>query len=240
MIIVRGIELTRETLAKMIDHSVLHPDSTQEQYEEGIKKCWEYRFGTFCCNPNYLEASVKDLEGSGVHPTCVIDFPFGAGTHAIKLAAAEDMVKKGTWCLDMVIDVGALKNGNYKLVTDEIRDVASMGVKTKIIIEAALLTPEQVVAACNCVAEGGGTYVKSSTGRHGGPEQRIVKLMRDSTPAHVGVKVAGTGAFWTPQIAFGCIVAGADIIGTRAGDKIIDELPLIEETFYGPHVQIVH
>ena len=239
MIKIRGTEINAENLAKMIDHSVLHPDATQAMYEEGIQKCWKYKFNTFCCNPNYLEASVKDLKGSGVGPSVVIDFPFGAGTHTIKMAAAEDMVKKGAVCLDLVIDVGALKNGNYKLVTDEIRDVASLGAETKIIIEAALLTPEEVVAACKCVADGGGTYVKSSTGRHGGPEQNIVKLMRDSSPPHIKVKVAGTGSFWTAQIAFGCLVAGADVIGTRAGDKIIEALPLIEEMFYGPHVEIV-
>jgi len=239
MIKIRGREITAANLAKMIDHSVLHPEATQQMYEEGIQKCWKYKFNTFCCNPNYLEASVTDLKGSGVDPSVVIDFPFGSGTHAIKMAAAEDMVKKGAGCLDMVIDVGALRNKNYQLVTDEIRDVASLGVKTKIILEVAFLTPEEVVAGCKCVAEGGGSYVKSSTGRHGGPEQRIVKLMRDSSPAQIGVKVAGTGRFWTPQIAFGCLVAGADLIGTRAGDQIIEALPLIEQTFYGSHVEIV-
>jgi deoxyribose-phosphate aldolase len=242
MIKVRGKELTKESLAKMIDHSVLHPESVKADILEGIELCKKYRFNSFCVNPNALSLVVEGLKGIDVEPSVVLDFPFGAGTPAIKMAAAEDMVRRGAKALDMVIDIGALKDKNYKLVTEEIKNLvnAAQGAKTKIIIEVAYLTKEEIIAACKCVEEGGGHYVKSSTGRAPrGPSMAEVKLMRDSVSPHIGVKVAGTGAFWTPQIALGAILAGADLIGTRAGSRIIDELPLMMEIYYGAHIEVV-
>lgn len=234
MMKVRGITLTRATLAKMIDFSILHPDSTREQIAEGIEICKRDNYNSFCVNPNHLAIVAEGLKGTTVEPSVVLDFPFGAGTKAIKMAAAEDMVKKGAQALDMVIDIGALKAKDYNLVTDEIRElvrIAGSGIKTKIIIEAGLLTKDEIVAACKCVEQGGGTYAKSSTGREAGPSMAVVKLMRDSVSPSVGIKVAGTGRFWTAQIAFGAILAGADLIGTRSGPQILDELPLMEEIY---------
>ncbi|MDN5312356.1 MAG: deoxyribose-phosphate aldolase [Thermoanaerobacteraceae bacterium] len=234
MIKVRGIDLTKKQLAKMIDFSILHPNTTSNEILEGIEICKKYKFNSFCVNPNYLSLIVDGLKDTDVEPSVVLDFPFGTGTEAMKLAAAEDAVKRGAKALDMVIDIGALKDKNYKLVTKEIKNLveASKGAKTKIIIEVAYLTKEEIVAACKCVEEGGGTYVKSSTGRADrGPTMAEVKLMRESVSPNIGVKVAGTGSFWTPQIALGCILAGADLIGTRSGPKIVDELPLMEEVY---------
>jgi deoxyribose-phosphate aldolase len=209
---------------------------------EGIELCKKYRFNSFCVNPNALLLVVEGLKGIDVEPSVVLDFPFGAGTPAIKIAAAEDMVRRGAKALDMVIDIGALKDKNYKLVTEEIKNLvnAAQGAKTKIIIEVAYLSKQDIIAACKCVEEGGGSYVKSSTGRAPrGPSMAEVKLMRDSVSPHIGVKVAGTGAFWTPQVALGAILAGADLIGTRAGAQIIDELPLMMEIYYGKNIKVV-
>ncbi|MGB9662299.1 MAG: deoxyribose-phosphate aldolase [Moorellaceae bacterium] len=233
-IVVRGTELTPKTLAKMIDFSILHPYTTEKEILEGIEICKKYEFNSFCVNPNYLSLVVEGLKGTSVEPSVVIDFPFGTGTPAMKLAAAEDAVKRGAQALDMVIDIGALKDKNYKLVTQEIKDIvkAAAGAKTKIIIEVAYLTREEIIAACKCVEDGGGTYVKSSTGRADrGPTPAEVRLMRQSVSPRVGVKVAGTGSFWTSQIALGCILAGADLIGTRNGPQIVDDLPLLEEMY---------
>lgn len=234
MIVVRGVELTPKTLAKMIDFSILHPYTTEKEILQGIEICKKYEFNSFCVNPNYLSLVVEGLKGTTVEPSVVIDFPFGTGTEKMKLAAAEDAVRRGAKALDMVIDIGALKDKNYKLVTQEIKDLvkAAGGAKTKIIIEVAYLTKEEIVAACKCVEEGGGHYVKSSTGRADrGPTPQEVKLMRDSVSKHIGIKVAGTGNFWTSQIALGCILAGADLIGTRNGPQIVDDLPFMEEMY---------
>ncbi len=236
MLKIRGEELTRSAMAKKIDFSILHPDSTKEQIIEGIDLCLKEEFNSFCVNPNYLEIVAKGLAGSPVEPSVVLDFPFGSGTPAIKKAAAADMLEKGAKALDLVIDVGALKDGNLDLVTAEIKSVVDMAgpsIKTKIIIEAQLLTDEQVRQAGKCIAEAGATYIKSSTGRHGGPSLHTVKLMRESVPSSIGVKVAGTGSFWTGTVVLGCLLAGADLIGTRNGPAILDELPLLEAVF-GP------
>jgi len=225
----------------MIDFSVLHPYAQEEDILQGLEYCRQYNFNSFCVNPNFLSMVVEGLKGTDVEPSVVIDFPFGSGTPQMKLAAAEDAVKRGAKALDMVIDIGALKDKNYELVVQEIRDLvkAAAGAKTKIIIEVAYLTKEEIVAACKCVEEGGGHYVKSSTGRADrGPTMAEVKLMRDSVSEKVGVKVAGTGRFWTSQIAFGCILAGADLIGTRAGPEIVEDLPLLEE-MYGNRIKVV-
>ncbi|MBO8127564.1 MAG: deoxyribose-phosphate aldolase [Firmicutes bacterium] len=241
MLQVRGITLTRETLAKMIDFSILHPYTQEKDILQGLEYCRKYKFNSFCVNPNFLSMIVDGLKGTDVEPSVVLDFPFGAGTRQMKLAAAEDAVKRGAKALDMVIDIGALKDKNYKLVIEEIRDLvkAAEGAKTKIIIEVAYLTKEEIVAACKCVEEGGGHYVKSSTGRADrGPTMEEVKLMRESVSENVGVKVAGTGRFWTSQIAFGCLLAGADLIGTRSGPQIVEDLPLLEE-MYGNRLKVV-
>ncbi|MGD8400803.1 MAG: deoxyribose-phosphate aldolase [Bacillota bacterium] len=231
---IRGIEINAKSLAKMIDHSILHPYACEKDLQEGVELCKKYHFNTFCVNPNYLDYVVAGLKGTDVEPSVVLDFPFGSGTETAKLAIAEDAVRRGAKALDMVIDIGALKDKNYKKVTGEIKNLvqAAQGIKTKIIIEVAYLTKEEIVAACKCVAEGGGSYVKSSTGRADrGPGLEEVKLMRDSVPSNIGVKVAGTGKFWTTSIALGCLVAGADLIGTRSGAQIIDELPMFEKIY---------
>lgn len=241
---IRGTTLTRQSLAKMIDFSILHPHSTREQILEGVEICRRDNYNAFCVNPNFLALAVEGLAGTDVEPSVVLDFPFGAGTPAIKVAAAEDMISKGAKALDLVIDIGALKDGNYALVTKEIRDIvdlAGAGIKTKIIIEASLLTPDEVVAACRCVEDAGATYAKSSTGREGGPSMATVKLMRESVSPAVGIKVAGTGQFWTSTVAVGCLLAGADLVGTRSGPAILDDLPLLEEVFgalVAPHEHV--
>lgn len=234
-IYVRGTKLTRESLAKMIDYSILHPFAQDKDIKEGLEYCRQYKFNSFCVNPHHLDQVVKGLKGTGVEPSVVIDFPFGSGTGPTKLAASQDAIERGAEALDVVIDIAALKDKDYQKVTGQIREVVeATGVTTKIIIEVAYLTKDEIAAASKCVEEGGGTYVKSSTGRADrGPTMEEVKIMRDSVSSRVGVKVAGTGKFWTSTIALGCLLAGADLVGTRAGPEIVEDLPLMEWLFGG-------
>ena len=240
MLQVRGVNLTRDSLAKMIDFSILHPFAQEEDIRQGLEYCRQYKFNSFCVNPHYTAMVAEGLKDTGVETSVVIDFPFGSGTPQSKLAIAEDAVKRGAQCLDIVIDIGALKDKKYSLVTQEIRDIVkATGVVTKIIIEVAYLNKEEIVAACKCAEEGGGNYVKSSTGRADrGPTIDEVQLMRASVSSQMGVKVAGTGKFWTSAIALGSLLAGADLIGTRAGPQIVDDLPLLE-TIYSQNLKIV-
>ena len=234
MLRIRGKEINAKTLAKMIDISYVHPEGKLDDIRGLVDTCIKYDVNACCVNPNYLEYIVAELKGTDVKPDVVIDYPFGTATTPVKCAQIEEMLKKGAVLIDPVIEFGAIINGDAKKVTQEVKDcvAACQGHETRFIIEVTYLTPEEVVMACNCVAEGGGDYVKSSTGRVGGPDMKIIKLMADTLKgSNTGIKLAGTGRFWTTAVALGCVAAGVDLIGTRAGDQIINELPLFEGIF---------
>lgn len=234
MIKIRGKRIDAQSFAKMLDISLVHPDTTLDSIKELVAVCLEHNVHACCVNPNYLDYIVSELKGTDVLPNVVTDYPFGTGTLTSKVAAVEDAVRRGAVLIDPVIEFGALKNGEYDKVTKEVRELvkAAQGRETRFIVEVSRLTSDEVVAACNSVAEGGGDYVKSSTGREGGPDMAVIKLMNDTLKdSGVRIKLAGTGRFWTTAVALGCVAAGADIVGTRAGDQIIRELPLFEEIF---------
>lgn len=236
MIKIRGKEITAETFAKMLDISLLNPQTSEQEIRDLLAVCLKYDVNSCCVNPNYLDLIVQELKGTDVLPCVVIDYPFGTSTPEAKVFMVEDAIKRGAKIIDQVIEFGALKSGNPDKVTKEIAACveAAQGYETRFIVEVDYLTPDEVVQACKCVVEGGGDYLKTSTGRVGGPEMKIMKLIRDTLaeqPGETKIKVAGTGRFWTTAVALGCVAAGADIIGTRAGEQIIDELPIFEDLF---------
>ena len=234
MITIRGKEINAKTLAKMLDISLVRPEATRDEIKELVETCKRYDVNACCVNPNYLDFIVGELAGTDVKPDVVISYPFGTDTTASKCAAIEASLKAGAVLIDPVIEFGAIKSGNHRKVVQEVKDMvtAAQGHETRFIIECSYLTPDEVVTACKCVAEGGGDYAKSSTGRVGGPDMKIIKLMSDTLAGTgCGIKLAGSGRFWTTAIVMGCIAAGCDLIGTRAGDQIINELPLFEEIY---------
>ncbi len=233
MLKIRGMEITRESLAKRIDISYVQPYATAQEIRDLVDTCIKYNVNACCVNPNYLDYIVDALAGTTVKPNVVIDYPFGTGTTAMKCRAMEDFIKRGAVLLDPVIEFAAIKNGDYKKVTNEVKELVKVagGLETRMIAEVCFLTPEEVVAACKCVEEGGADYIKTSTGREGGPDMKIIKLMHDTLSDKCGIKVAGTGRFWTTAVALGCLAAGAKLLGTRAGAQIIEELPLFESIF---------
>ncbi|MGI6150443.1 MAG: deoxyribose-phosphate aldolase [Christensenellales bacterium] len=235
MLYLQGKELTAARLAKMIDGSLLNPFATLDEIKDLVKISLEYNTNSVCVNPNYIEFVANELKGTDVKPCVVIDYPFGTGTIESKVAAAKDAIAKGAEILDYVIDYGHLKSGDRDHLLREIKACveAAGGLETRFIIEVCYLTPEEIVTACECVIEGGGDFVKSSTGRFGGPDMRIVDLMVKTCEGKCKVKIAGTGAFWTSAIALLCLSRGVDIIGTRAAKKIIDDLPIFEEMLKG-------
>ena len=233
MLTIRGKTINRESLAKMIDGSLLNPFTSLDEVKELVENCKEYHMNSCCVNPNYISYVAKELKGTDVKTCVVIDYPFGTGTTEDKVNQAKESIKNGAEILDFVIDYGLIKSktsdGLVKLVNQIKACVAAAGGReTRFIIETCYLTEEEVVIASKAVEAGGGDYVKSSTGRFGGPDMKIVKLMRDSVSPKVKIKVAGTGRFWTSAIALLCIAGGVDIIGTRAAKSIVDELPLFE------------
>lgn len=234
MIKIRGKEITAQSFAKMLDISYVQPYADKEEIESLVETCIRYDVNAVCVNPNYLDYIVEATRGTDVKPNVVTDYPFGTQNLNMKIAAVEDAVKRGAVLIDPVIEFAALRNGDYGKVENEVAELvkAAQGRETRFIIECCFLDDDQIVAACNAVAAGGGNFVKTSTGREGGPDMPAIKLMVDTLAGTgVGVKVAGTGRFWTTAVAMGCLAAGADLIGTRAGDQIIRELPLFDEIF---------
>lgn len=226
-----NVELTRGKLAQMMDFSSLNPDVSEDE----ILKCCEitkkYNFKGFHVNPIWVPVVARELEGTGIETGYVISFPFGTNPTNLKVAEAEyaaSILKGKPWVIDMVTNVGKLKSKDYKYYKNDIAEVAKVahdaGVECKAILEVQLLTDEEIKIACELATEAGADWVKSSTGRHGGPSLKQVKLMRESSPPHIKVKVAGTGSFWTPMVALGCILAGAERIGTRNAPWIVDEI----------------
>jgi len=181
-------------IAAMIDHTLLKANATQEQVGELCEEAKKYHFATVCVNPGYVALSKDLLKGSGVGVTTVIGFPLGATTSTTKAKEARDAIASGADEIDMVINVGALKSGNYQLALDDIKAVREVtkGHVLKVIIETALLTKEEKIKACELSKEAGADFVKTSTGfSTGGATVEDIKLMRSTVGPAMGVKASG-------------------------------------------------
>lgn len=225
------LDLSRSVVAKMIDHSVLHPESAKADIDKGIAEAVKYGFKGFHTNPYWSPYVQSELKGTGIEASWTTSFPMGATSTENKLNEARlgaKLLSGGPWVMDMVANLGALKDKNYDYYRNEIAEIAKIvhdgGAECKVIIEAQLLTDDELKAACELCAEAGADWVKSSTGRHGGPNLDVVKRMCEYTPDPLRVKVAGTGSFWTPMVVLGCFLCGVERIGTRGGCAIVDGL----------------
>ena len=210
-------------LNKFIDHTILKPETTQEQVEKILSEAKEYDFASVCVNPTWVSLAAESLKDSDVKVCTVIGFPLGANTSAVKAFETEDAIANGADEIDMVINIGALKAGNDALVLDDIKAVvdASGDKLVKVIIEACLLTDEEKVRACQLSKEAGADYVKTSTGfSTGGATVADVTLMRKTVGPDMGVKASGGARSYEDAIAF--IEAGASRIGASSGVAIMN------------------
>ncbi|HEL1761248.1 TPA: deoxyribose-phosphate aldolase [Streptococcus suis] len=210
-------------LNKYIDHTILKPETTQEQVEKILAEAKEYDFASVCVNPTWVALAAENLKDSDVKVCTVIGFPLGANTPAVKAFETKDAISNGADEIDMVINIGALKTGNYDLVLEDIKAVvAASGDKlVKVIIEACLLTDDEKVKACQLSQEAGADYVKTSTGfSTGGATVADVALMRKTVGPGMGVKASGGARSYEDAIAF--IEAGASRIGASSGVAIMN------------------
>ncbi|HEM3163844.1 TPA: deoxyribose-phosphate aldolase [Streptococcus suis] len=210
-------------LNKYIDHTILKPETTQEQVEKILAEAKEYDFASVCVNPTWVALAAESLKDSDVKVCTVIGFPLGANTPAVKAFETKDAISNGADEIDMVINIGALKTGNYDLVLEDIKAVvAASGDKlVKVIIEACLLTDDEKVKACQLSQEAGADYVKTSTGfSTGGATVADVALMRKTVGPDMGVKASGGARSYEDAIAF--IEAGASRIGASSGVAIMN------------------
>ncbi|MFI3072018.1 deoxyribose-phosphate aldolase [Streptococcus sp. 2021WUSS109] len=210
-------------LNKYIDHTILKPETTQEQVEKILAEAKEYDFASVCVNPTWVALAAESLKDSDVKVCTVIGFPLGANTPAVKAFETKDAISNGADEIDMVINIGALKTGNYDLVLEDIKAVveASGDKLVKVIIEACLLTDDEKVKACQLSQEAGADYVKTSTGfSTGGATVADVALMRKIVGPDMGVKASGGARSYEDAIAF--IEAGASRIGASSGVAIMN------------------
>jgi deoxyribose-phosphate aldolase len=216
------MDLSREGLAKYIDHTVLKPETTPKQIIKLCKEAREFGFKAVCVNPVYVPLAVGELKGSSICVCTVVGFPLGAEASRVKAQAAQWAVEQGAAEIDMVMNIGWLKAGLHQEVKEDIGVVvrAAGGAVVKVIIECCLLEEEEKKAAANIVRESGAQYVKTSTGfSHGGATLEDVKLLRDIVGPEFGVKAAG--GIRTYDMAVAMIRAGATRLGVSTGVKII-------------------
>jgi deoxyribose-phosphate aldolase len=221
-----GAAPTDGQLGHMIDHTLLKPDATQDQIAQLCFEARKYTFASVCVNPSYVRLCADLLKGSPVVVCSVIGFPLGATPTEVKVYEAQQAIRDGAREIDMVINVGAVKSRDYELAERDIASVARAchagNALLKVIIEAALLTDEEKVIACQLAKVAGADYVKTSTGfGPGGATAGDVALMRRVVGPTIGVKAAG--GIRTLADAQEMIAAGASRLGASASVKIMQE-----------------
>jgi len=213
-------------VASLIDHTLLKPDATATEIEKLCREAAEFHFSTVCVNPTWVAFSARLLRGTGVGVCSVVGFPLGATTPDVKQYETRRAIFDGATEIDMVINIGALKSGDLRLVEQDIEAVTipcrQNGVISKVIIEAALLTEEEKVTASTLTKAAGADFVKTSTGfGPGGATISDVMLMRRVVGDSVGVKAAG-GVRDLEQMK-AMVAAGASRVGASAGVRIVKE-----------------
>jgi len=221
-----GIMPTDGSLAHMIDHTVLKPETTQDQIAQLCYEARKYSFASVCVNPTHVKLCAQLLEGSGVPVCTVVGFPLGATSTEAKVFETQQAIRDGASEVDMVINVGGLKSRDYELVERDIASVARTchagNAILKVIIEAALLNDDEKVVACQLAKVAGADFVKTSTGfGPGGATLEDVALMRRVVGPTMGVKAAG--GIRTLEDAKKMVAAGASRIGASASVKIMQE-----------------
>ncbi|TYO93286.1 deoxyribose-phosphate aldolase [Desulfallas thermosapovorans] len=222
------MEITKNKLAGMIDHTLLKPAATREDIIALCAQAREYNFAAVCINPFWVPLACEQLVGSGVAVCTVIGFPLGATSTAAKAAEAGRAVRDGAGEVDVVINIGALKERCEDIVLGDIRAVveAARGQNpdaiTKVIIETCYLNREEKILACRLAARAGAQFVKTSTGfGTGGATEEDVALLRATVGPDMGVKASG--GIKTAGQVLAMLKAGASRIGASAGVDIMKE-----------------
>ena len=213
---------TSKDIAPFIDHTLLNPDATREQVQKLCEEARRYGFATVCVNSSNIPLAARLLAGSSVVPIAVVGFPLGAAVTASKAFEAREAVRSGAREIDMVINIGALKSRDYRLVSDDIAAVvrASGPAPVKVILETSKLTDDEKIVGCALSKAAGAAFVKTSTGfGGGGATAEDVALMRRIVGDDMGVKASG--GVRTTEDAQKMLAAGASRIGASASIAIV-------------------
>ena len=209
---------------KFIDHTILKPEASEAQVIALCEEAKEYDFASVCVNPTHVALCARLLANTDVKVCTVIGFPLGANTAEVKGFETRNAVENGATEIDMVINVGALKDKKYDIVFNDIKAVVDNagGNLVKVIFETCLLTPEEIVKACELSVSAGADYVKTSTGfgKYGATVEDVA-LMRKTVGPNIGVKASG--GVRTREDMLKMIESGASRIGTSAGKTLMQE-----------------
>jgi deoxyribose-phosphate aldolase len=221
-----GNSIQDKNLAHKIDHTLLKPDATPDEIKELCIEAKKYSFASVCVNPGYVSLCSELLKGSEVRVCTVVGFPLGSTTTEVKKFETEQALKNGATEIDMVINVGRLKQGDYEYVENDVMQVVKAAKSghalCKVIIETALLTDQEKVRACLICKKAGADFVKTSTGfSKGGATVGDVALMKYVVGEGIGVKASG--GIRSKEDAEAMIASGADRIGASASVKIVTE-----------------
>ncbi len=212
---------TKENLARYIDHTVLKAFAKKEDIAKVCQEALSHHFASVCINPCWVSFAAKLLRGSGVKVCTVIGFPLGANASETKAFETQKAVSDGAQEIDMVINIGALKDGNFVAVAEDIKAVRERckGLTLKVIIETSYLSDAEKAEVCKIAARQGADFVKTSTGfsDKGATAQDVALMARAS-----GIKVKASGGVRSKEDAKAMIEAGASRLGTSAGVKIVE------------------
>lgn len=217
--------MSNSTIAAKIDHTLLKPESRKAEILKLAAEAAEHGFASVCVNPVWVKTAAEALKESSVKVCTVIGFPLGASHPEVKAFETVQAIKDGAEEIDMVINIGALKDGEDAVVQQDINGVvkAAGGKLVKVIIETCLLTKEEIERACRLSVAGGANFVKTSTGfSKGGATVEDVALMAKTVGPTIGVKASG--GVRTAEDALAMIEAGATRLGTSGGVAIIQGL----------------
>lgn len=209
---------------KYIDHTLLKADATYDKITILCEEAKQYKFASVCVNGYWVKKCAELLKGSDVMVCTVIGFPLGAMASSAKAFETKNAIQDGASEVDMVLNVGEMKAGNYDVVRDDVKAVvaAAQGHCVKVILENCLLTKDEIVKACKLCMEAGATFVKTSTGfSTSGATPEDVKLMKDTVNGVCKVKAAGGVRCYEDMETM--IQAGADRIGTSAGVMLVQK-----------------
>ena len=225
-------KLNRENAGKLFDYSILPKYTQEKDIREGCKTAIKYNCAAFySSSPYWSPVVVEELKGTDIRPAVGIAFPFGSAPASVKAFETADAVKKGCTAVDIVMNIGALKDKRYDVVKEELIEFkkAAAGALTKVILEVCYLTDDEIAAGSRLVAEAGLDYAKTSSGQFDGPSMEQFLVMKEALKGtDVRLKVSGV-KFPRAQNAFAFILAGAELIGTRAAPEIIDGMDMLRK-----------
>jgi len=221
---------TSAELAKFIDHTLLAPEATRHEVLKVCRDAIAWQVAAVCISPSWLPLPA-DMTSDDVRVCTVVGFPSGAHTSVMKAAEAAEAVRDGAGEIDMVVNLGVVRAGDWKAVEADVRavrtaiDTVASGRVLKVICESAALSDDELRNTCRAAVAGGADYVKTSTGFHkaGGATERAVTIMRETVGDGIGVKASG--GIRTTAAALAMIAAGATRIGASATREILAGMP---------------